>query len=50
MDETVATLLAADVRFELINVPGAPHNFDAATVSADVRTALDRALAFAAWR
>lgn len=50
MDETVATLLAADVRFELINVPGAPHNFDAITDTAEARAAIDRALAFAAGR
>ncbi len=50
LDETTAELLAADVAFELINIPGAPHNFDAATDSAEVRTAIDRALAFAARR
>ncbi len=50
LDETTADLLAADVGFELINVPGAPHNFDAATDSEDVRAAIDRALAFAARR
>ena len=50
LDETTADLLAADVAFELINVPGAPHNFDAATDSDAVRAAIDRALAFAARR
>ena len=50
LDETTAQLLAADVAFELINVPGAPHNFDAATDSDAVRAAIDRALAFAARR
>lgn len=50
LDETTADLLAADVAFELINVPGAPHNFDAAADSDAVRAAIDRALAFAARR
>lgn len=50
LDETTAELLAADVAFELINVPGAPHNFDAATDGDAVRAAIDRALAFAARR
>lgn len=50
LDETTADLLAADVAFELINVPGAPHNFDAATDSDAVRSAIDRTLAFVARR
>lgn len=50
LDETTVDLLAADVAFELINVPGAPHNFDAAADSDAVRAAIDRALAFAARR
>lgn len=50
LDETTADLLAADVAFELINVPGAPHNFDAATDSDAVRSAIDRTLDFAARR
>lgn len=50
LDETTTDLLAADVAFELINVPGAPHNFDAAADSDAVRAAIDRALAFAARR
>ena len=50
LDETTADLLAADVAFELINVPGAPHNFDAATDSDAVRSAIDRTLDFATRR
>lgn len=48
LDETLIGLLAADARVELVNIPGAPHNFNSLTDSADARAAIDRALAFAA--
>lgn len=46
LDASVSALLAADARVEIVNVPGAPHGFDALTTSADARDALDKALAF----
>lgn len=48
LDETTRSLAAADVKFEMINVPGAPHSFDFLTDSADARAAIERALQFAA--
>lgn len=48
LDDSAKALLTADARFELVNVPGAPHNFDMITDSADARAAIDRVLAFAA--
>jgi acetyl esterase/lipase len=47
LDESVAALLAADARVEMINLPGAPHSFDFKLERDDVRLAIDRAIELA---
>ncbi len=46
-DETVKVLLGADAAVEVVNLPGAPHGFDARLESPAVKDAIDRAIAFA---
>lgn len=46
-DETVKVLLGADALIEVVNLPGAPHGFDARLESPAVKDAIDRAIAFA---
>jgi acetyl esterase/lipase len=45
-DETVKVLLGADALIEVVNLPGAPHGFDARLESPAVKDAIDRAIAF----
>ncbi|MBK1865012.1 alpha/beta hydrolase family protein [Aestuariivirga sp. YIM B02566] len=46
-DETIKVLLGADAAVEVVNLPGAPHGFDARLESVAVKDAIDRAIAFA---
>ncbi len=48
LDRTLAALIAADARVEIINLPGAPHSFDFLTDTPRVRGSINRALRFAA--
>ena len=48
LDRSLAALLAADARVEIINLPGAPHSFDFLTDTPRVRGSINRALRFAA--
>lgn len=47
LDTSVAALLAADARVDVVNLPGAPHSFDYRTDTAAVRAVIERAIAFA---
>jgi acetyl esterase/lipase len=46
LDKNVSALLSADVRLEIINVPGEPHGFDLEHDTPDVRAAIERTLRF----
>lgn len=46
LDKSVIALLSADVRLEIINVPGEPHGFDLEHDTPDVRAAIERTLRF----
>lgn len=48
LDRFAAHALAADRTLELLNLPGAPHGFDAGEDSERARDAIRRVLAFAA--
>jgi acetyl esterase/lipase len=46
LDKSVSVLLSADVRLEIINVPGEPHGFDLEHDTPAVRAVIERALQF----